>query len=200
MFYDPRTEPHGLPHDPFLALVAPRPIGWISTLSADGVRNLAPYSYFAAFSTRPYVVGFSSSGRKDSLANVEATGEFVFNLAVYDLRDAMNASSAGVGPEVDEFTLSGLTSVPGRVVRAPRVVETPVALECVHTQTVPIVGKAGGEAKNWLVLGEVVGIHIADEVLVNGHVDITRLRPLARLGYRDYASIDAVFEMDRPRA
>ncbi len=198
MFYDPREGRHGLPHDPFYALVAPRPIGWISTLSPAGVRNLAPYSFFNAFSTSPHIVGFSSTGRKDTLANVEATGAFVCNLATDDLRDAMNRSSAVVGPEVDEFDLAGLSAAPGRSVPVPRVAESPAALECRHTATIPLAGADGAPARAFLVLGEVVGIHIDDTVLTEGRIDVARMRPLARLGYRDYSVVDAVFEMARP--
>ncbi|ODN72027.1 flavin reductase family protein [Methylobrevis pamukkalensis] len=200
MFYDPRHEPHGLPHDPFHAIVVPRPIGWISTRAATGVANLAPYSFFNAFSTNPYIVGFSSTGRKDTIANVEATGAFVCNLATFDLRAAMNASSAPVGPEVDEFVLAGLTAVPSRLVAAPRVAEARVALECLHTGTIPLRDAAGGRERAWLVLGEVVGIHIDDSILKDGMIDTAALMPIARLGYRDYAVVDRVFAMDRPKA
>lgn len=198
-FWDPRTEPHGLPRDPFLALVTPRPIGWISTLSPDGVPNLAPYSFFNAFSTRPYVVGFSGTGRKDSVANAEATGEFTVNIATADLKDAMNASSAAVPPDVDEFALAGLEALPGRAVKAPRVAGAKAALECLTLSTVPITGRDGGEPAAFLVLGEVVGIHLDETVLVDGLVDIARLRPLARLGYMDYSIVEDSFAMERPK-
>jgi flavin reductase (DIM6/NTAB) family NADH-FMN oxidoreductase RutF len=198
MFYDPRTEPHGLPHDPFLALVAPRPIGWISTVSRAGVRNLAPYSFFNAFSTRPYVVGFSGSARKDSVVNAEESGCFAVNVASDDLRAAMNASSAAVAPEVDEFALAGLTPVPCRSVAAPRVAEAHAVLECRYLRTVPLTGADGGAPSAWLVLGEVVGIDIDPAILTDGRVDAAKLRPLARLGYMDYAVVDEVFAMRRP--
>lgn len=198
-FWDPRAEPHGLPRDPFLALVTPRPIGWISTLSPDGVPNLAPYSFFNAFSTRPYVVGFSGTGRKDSVANAEATGEFTVNIATADLKDAMNASSASVPPDVDEFALAGLEALPGRAVKAPRVAGAKAALECLTLSTVPITGRDGGEPASFLVLGEVVGIHLDEIVLVDGLIDIARLRPLARLGYMDYSIVEDSFAMERPK-
>jgi len=200
MFYDPRSEPHGLPHDPFLALVAPRPIGWISTLSRDGVRNLAPYSFFNAFSTRPYIVGFSGTGRKDSVANAEETGAFAVNVASDDLRLPMNRSSAAVPPDVDEFALAGLTPAPCRSIAAPRVAEAHAVLECVHLQTIPLAGAAGGPPRSFLVLGEVVGIHLDEAILTAGLVDAAKLRPLARLGYMDYAVVDEVFAMPRPPA
>ncbi|SON55445.1 Flavin reductase like domain protein [Hartmannibacter diazotrophicus] len=200
MFYDPRENDHGLPHDPFYSLVLPRPIGWISSLSPSGVRNLAPYSFFNAFSTNPYVVGFSSTGRKDSLANIEATGAFVCNLATDALRESMNASSAVVGPEVDEFELAGLTPVASQNVPVPRVGESPAALECIHTQTIPIADAEGKRQKAFLVLGEVVGIHIDEAALKDGRVDVERIRPIARLGYQDYAVVDRVFSMKRPSA
>jgi flavin reductase (DIM6/NTAB) family NADH-FMN oxidoreductase RutF len=198
MFYDPRRGDHGLPRNPFLSLVAPRPIGWISTLAADGTPNLAPYSFFNAFATQPHVVGFSSTGRKDSLANVEATGCFVANIVSADLAEAMNATSAVVRAEVDEFALAGLTRAESRVVSAPRVAEAPAALECLHVRTVPITGVDGVEGESFLVLGEVVGIHISDAILTDGLVDVDKLRPLARLGYMDYAVVRDAFAMRRP--
>ncbi|WP_075215312.1 flavin reductase family protein [Mongoliimonas terrestris] len=199
MFYDPRQPDHGLPHDPFLALVAPRPIGWISTRSAAGIANLSPYSFFNAFSTRPHVVGFSSTGRKDSVRNAEETGVFIVNIATFDLKDAMNASSVTVAPEVDEFPIAGLTAVPGTAVDAPRVGEALAALECRTTAVVPITGLAGGAPGAFLVLGEVVGVHLDERILTDGRVDTAKLRPLARLGYMDYAVVDTVFDMARPK-
>lgn len=198
MFYDPRTEPHGLPHDPFLALVAPRPIGWISTIGRDGVRNLSPYSFFNAFSTKPPIVGFSGSARKDSVRNAEETGSFVANLVSFDLRDAMNASSVVAPPDVDEFAVAGLTPQASLNVAAPRVAEAKAALECHYLQTVPLVGSQGGEPGGWLVLGEVVGVYIDPAILTDGLVDMTKLQPLSRLGYRDYAVVRETFEMTRP--
>ncbi len=197
-FWDPRSEPHGLPRDPFLALVAPRPIGWISTISSSGVANLAPYSFFNAFSTKPYIVGFSGTPGKDSVVNAEETGCFVVNVVGADLKDAMNASSAAVPPEVDEFTLAGLAALPGRAVAAPRVAAAPAALECVHLSTIPLTGKDGGEPESMLVLGEVVGIHLDERILTDGFVDVARLRPVVRLGYMDYAVVDETFSMQRP--
>ncbi len=198
MFWDVRAGGHGLPRNPFLALVAPRPIGWISTVSADGVRNLAPYSFFNAVSTEPYLVAFSSTGRKDSLANVAATGSFVANIVGEDLARAMNESSAVVRPEVDEFVLAGLTPVASRRVAAPRVAEAPAALECVHVRTIELTDAAGASANSFLVLGEVVGVHIDESILKDGFVDVGRLRPLARLGYMDYAVVRESFAMARP--
>ncbi len=198
MFYDAVRNAHGLRHDPFKALVAPRPIGWIGTLSADGRRNLAPYSYFNAVSTSPHIVAFSSEGQKDSVTNVDATGEFSCSLAVFDLKEAMNQSSAAVDSGVDEFELSGLTPAPCEMIAAPRVAESPVALECRHLQTIRLEGLEGQEARARLVLGQVVGIHIDEALISEGKVDITRARPLARLGYRDYCVVDEVFAMERP--
>lgn len=198
MFYDPRTQPHGLAHNPFNALIAPRPIGWISTLSPDGIANLAPYSYFNAVSSAPPFVMFSSAGRKDTQTNIEATGEFVVNMAVADLKDALNLSSAAVAPDVDEFDLARLAKAACRNVAVPRVAATPVALECVLSQIVQLTARDGTRARSDVILGEVVGIHISDEVIVDGLVDITRTRPLSRLGYLDYAITDEVFAMPRP--
>ena len=197
LFYETDDNGHGLKHDPFKALVAPRPIGWISSLSADGIVNLAPYSFFNGVSDRPPFVMFSSSGRKDSLVNIEATGEFVCSLATYELKDQMNATSAAVGPEVDEMALAGLTPAPCKLVKPPRVAESPVALECRHFKTIPLPGKDDGEGYI-IIIGQVVGIHIDEAVIVDGKVDVTRLRPIARLGYMDYSVVDAVFSMQRP--
>jgi flavin reductase (DIM6/NTAB) family NADH-FMN oxidoreductase RutF len=199
MFYDPRKGDHGLARNPFLALVVPRPIGWISTRSPDGVANLAPYSYFNAFSSDPCVVGFSSGGPKHSVRNAEDTGCFIVNIVSGPLAQAMNTTSAAVGAAVDEFELAGLTPVEGLAVAAPRVAEAPAALECVYVRTVPVTG-ADGRVGGYLVLGEVVGIHIDETVLTDGLVDFTKLQPLGRLGYMDYSVVRDRFTMIRPRA
>jgi flavin reductase (DIM6/NTAB) family NADH-FMN oxidoreductase RutF len=198
MFYDAVANTHGLKWDPFKALVAPRPIGWISTLSKTGVVNLAPYSFFNAVSTDPHFVMFSSGGRKDSQRNAEETGEFVCSLATYNLRDAMNRTSQHVGPEVDEMALAGLTPAPSKIVAPPRVAESPVAFECRYWRTIDLPGPDGGPGTHAIVLGQVVGVHIDDSVLVSDKVDVTKLKPIARLGYGDYAVIDEVFELSRP--
>jgi flavin reductase (DIM6/NTAB) family NADH-FMN oxidoreductase RutF len=198
MFYDAVANTHGLKWDPFKALVAPRPIGWISTLSKTGVVNLAPYSFFNAVSTDPHFVMFSSGGRKDSQRNAEETGEFVCSLATYNLRDAMNRTSQHVGPEVDEMALAGLTPAPSKIVAPPRVAESPVAFECRYWRTIDLPGPDGGPGTHAIVLGQVVGVHIDDSVLVGDKVDVTKLKPIARLGYGDYAVIDEVFELSRP--
>jgi flavin reductase (DIM6/NTAB) family NADH-FMN oxidoreductase RutF len=197
MFYETDANRHGLRHDPFKVLVAPRPIGWISSLNRQGQVNLAPYSYFNAVSNDPHVVVFGSQGRKDSQRNIEETGEFVCNLATWDLREAMNQTSAMVASEVDEMALAGLEPAPSRMVRPPRVAASPVALECRYMQTVRLPVKPGfGE--NSVIFGEVVGIHIAEEAIEDGMVDITRLRTIARCGYHDYAVVESVFAMIRP--
>ena len=198
MFYDAIENAHGLRHDPFKALVSPRPIGWISSLDKDGRLNLAPYSYFNAVSDRPHIVMFSSSGRKDSIANVEDTGEFVCSLATFDLRDRMNQSSAPYPRAISEFREAGLETAPSRLVKPPRVAASPVALECRYLQTIALADENGVPAESWVVLGQVVGIHIDDALITDGMVDITRARPIARLGYMDYAVVDAVFAMPRP--
>ncbi len=197
MFYETETNEHGLRHNPFKALVAPRPIGWISTVSTDGVINLAPYSFFNGVSDIPPFVMFSSAGQKDSQRNAEETGEFVCSLATYDLRDHMNTTSAGVGPEVDEMELAGLTPAPSNLVKPPRVAESPVALECKHFKSITLPAAEGRDPYS-VVLGHVVGIHIDESVLNDGLVDMEKLRPIARLGYMDYTVVDTVFSMDRP--
>jgi flavin reductase (DIM6/NTAB) family NADH-FMN oxidoreductase RutF len=197
MFYETDGNKHGLRHDPFKTLVAPRPIGWISSLNRQGQVNLAPYSYFNAMSDNPHVVVFGSQRRKDSQCNIEETGEFVCSLATWDLREAMNQTSAMVASDVDEMVLAGLEPAPSRMVKPPRVAASPVALECRYMQTVHLPVKPGfGE--NSVIFGEVVGIHIADESIDDGMIDITRLRTIARCGYHDYAVVDSVFAMIRP--
>jgi flavin reductase (DIM6/NTAB) family NADH-FMN oxidoreductase RutF len=199
-FYEPRNG-HGLPHDPFNAMVAPRPIGWISSRSADGVLNLAPYSFFNAFNYRPPIVGFASVGYKDSVRNIEATGEFGWNLATRALAEPMNQSCASVDPEVDEFELSGLTPEPSRVIDVPRVAETPVSFECRLSQILRLTGADGRETDTWMVFGEVVGVHIARHLLVDGIYDTAAAEPILRAGGpANYFTIDPEnrFEMYRP--
>jgi flavin reductase (DIM6/NTAB) family NADH-FMN oxidoreductase RutF len=202
MFYDAITNDHGLPADPFKALVAPRPIGWVSTLSASGAANLAPYSFFNAFAENPHYVAYGTGatrdgGPKDTLRNIEDTGEFVLNLVTWDLREAMNATSAHVAHGVDEFALAGLGKAPSRLVKPPRVAESPVALECRHVQTVPLPGD-DGRARNHLVIGRVVGVHIDDRYIENGRVNTAAMRPVARLGYSEYATVTEAWRMRRP--
>jgi flavin reductase (DIM6/NTAB) family NADH-FMN oxidoreductase RutF len=198
-FYEP-ARGHGLPHDPFKAIVAPRPIGWIATRDRQGRANLAPYSFFNAFSSSPPIVGFCSEGRKDSISNVEATGEFVANLATRPLAAAMNQTSAPVPPEVDEFALAGLTPAPCRLVAAPRVAEAPAALECRLLQVVRLRDLEGRELDNYLALGQVVGVHIAAAYLRDGRFDTAAAEPIARAGYRgDYFALGDYFELLRPR-
>ena len=194
----------GLPHNPFKAIVAPRPIGWITTLDENGVVNLAPYSFFNALADNPPIVFFAPSGRsreaglKDSQANAEATGEFVCNLATWDLREQMNTTSANVPREVDEAGMAGLEMLPSRLVKPPRVKLSPIHMECRYLKTVELPCN-DPEAGNFMVLGEVLAFHI-DESVVNdrGLVDVTRYKPLARLGYMDYAAVTEVFQMNRP--
>jgi flavin reductase (DIM6/NTAB) family NADH-FMN oxidoreductase RutF len=201
MFYEVAKRDHGLPHDPFKALVAPRPIGWISTVSAKGEINLSPYSFFNAVSDQPPMVAFSSQGRKDALTFIEETGEFVCNLATFELRDAVNETSAPLARGESEMTLAGLTPAPSRLIKPPRVAEAPAALECRHLQTVPLTPLSGAEARYFLVIGEVVAIHIDERFIVEGLVDTAAMRPITRAGYRDYfvATPGTRFAMKRPR-
>jgi flavin reductase (DIM6/NTAB) family NADH-FMN oxidoreductase RutF len=197
-FYDP-AEGHGLAYDPFKAIVAPRLIGWISSLDAQGRPNLAPYSFFGAFASKPAMIGFCSEGYKDSIRNIEETGEFVWNLPSHVLAEHMNRSSATVPPEIDEFALAGLNAAPGRNVRVPHVAEAPAALECKLTQVVRLKDVDGGTMGNWLALGQVVGVHIRREFLRDGRFDTHAAQPVMRAGYRaDYARIGEMFEMFRP--
>ena len=198
--YEPRLG-HGLPHDPFNAIVGPRPIGWISTQSATGALNLAPYSFFNAFNYVPPIVGFASIGAKDTLRNIEATGEFVWNLATHDLADAMNQSCAAVPPEVSEFELAGLTPLASEKVRPPRVAESPVTFECRSTQIVQLQGIDGEKVPTWLVLGEVVAVHIAKALLKDGVYDTAGAGHILRGGGpADYFTVgpEQLFRMHRP--
>ncbi|PUE57787.1 Asp/Glu/hydantoin racemase [Limnohabitans sp. Rim8] len=201
-FYEPRLG-HGLPHDPFNAIVGPRPIGWVSTRSNEGVLNLAPYSFFTAFNYVPPIVGFSSTGPKDSLRNVQENGMFVWNLVTRPLAEAMNQTCAPVGPEVNEFELAGLTAAPSRVVDVPRVAESPVSFECRSTQIIQLEGLDKQKVPTWLVLGEVVGIHIADHLLKDGIYDTASAGHILRGGGpADYFTIgpEQLFHMWRPKA
>lgn len=201
-FYEPRHGT-GLPHNPFNALVAPRPIGWISSRAADGTLNLAPYSFFNAFNYTPPIVGFASVGYKDSVANLETTGEFCWNLATRELAEQMNQSCAPVGPEVNEFELAGLTPAQSRVISVPRVAETPVAFECKVSQILRLTGADGSDTDTWLTLGEVVGVYIAKRLLVDGVFDTAAAHPILRAGGpADYFQISAEdrFQMRRPGA
>jgi len=199
-FYE-SAKGHGLRHDPFNAIVGPRPIGWISTVSARGVANLAPYSFFNGLSYVPPLIGFSSIGWKDSVANARATGEFCWNLATRALGEAMNLSCAPAPPEVDEFEVAGLTKAAGRIVAAPRVAESPVNFECRLSQLIQLQGADGAKAETWLVLGEVVVIHIDPRFITDGVYETAATRPILRAGRSgDYAEIrpDAMFHMRRP--
>ena len=199
-FYEPKNG-HGLKHDPLNAIVAPRPIGWISSLSADGVRNLAPYSFFNLFNYRPPIIGFSSTGWKDSAANIEATGEFVWNLATRDLAEAMNRSSDMVSPDVDEFALAGIEAVPSLLVKPDRVAASPVTFECRHTQTLRLETVEGRALDQWVIFGEVVGVHIDPAMLDGGVYQTARAHPIVRGGgTSEYFEItaDRLFQMRRP--
>lgn len=206
MFYEPHNQDHGLAKNPFNSLVLPRPIGWISTVDSDGVFNLAPYSFFNAVCYRPPVVMFSAGTGseddrlKDSARNAEQSGEFVCNLANWDTREQMNASSATLPKEVDEIALAGLTPVDAQLVKAPRIEEAPVHLECRYMQTTEIAGWNEGDLYK-VIFGEVIGIHIKDEYITgDGLVDIAAIRPIGRLGYNDYTRVDSdsIFTLVRP--
>jgi flavin reductase (DIM6/NTAB) family NADH-FMN oxidoreductase RutF len=199
-FYEPRAG-HRLAHDPLNSIVAPRPIGWVSTLSKDGVANLAPYSFFNLLNDAPPILGFSSMGWKDSVENASATGEFVWNLVTDDVADEMNATSAMVDPTVDEFDLAGLKKSPSRLVAPPRVAASPVQFECRVSQIIRLTAAGGEELEQWLVMGEVIGIHIAQALIENGVYITARAAPILRGGGpADYFRItqDRLFRMRRP--
>ena len=206
MFYEPRKKDHGLPRNPFNSLVIPRPIGWISTVDSNGLVNLAPYSFFNAICYRPPTVMFASGtgtaddGNKDSLRNVETTGEFVCNIVTWDTRERMNRTSATLDKDVDEMALVGLTPMPSKLVTLPRVAEAPVHLECKHIKSIEIPHWDDSD-RYVLVLGEVIGIHIQDDLITKeGLVDVARMNPVGRLGYNDYTEVsgDSCFTLIRP--
>ena len=203
MFYEIAKNDHGLPYDPLKGCVVPRPIGWISTLSKAGVVNLAPYSFFNILSYDPPFVVFSAGGNvkdkgvKDTVVNIEETGEFVYNLATWAQRDAMSRTALIVDRDVDELAAAGLTPLPSRLVRPPRVAGAPVHFECRYFQTVQLPSRRPG-ATHQAVFGEVVAVHIDDDVISpEGLVDVLKMRPIARLGYKDYCSIESVFQMEK---
>ncbi|MEZ5881331.1 MAG: flavin reductase family protein [Nitratireductor sp.] len=200
MHYDPRQgKPAELPHNPFTSLVVPRPIGWISTLSEAGINNLAPYSFFNALSSNPPFVMFAAHPLKDSQTNAERTGEFTVSMATYALREEMNETSRAYEADESEAEAVGLEMAPSVNVKPPRVAASPVALECLYTATVPLVTSQGQRTDASVVIGEVVGIHIDDSILVDGMVDLTLANPLSRLGYLNYGVIGETFRMKRPR-
>ena len=204
MFFEPHNNDHGLPYNPFKACVVPRPIGWVTTLSHDGIVNLAPFSISNQLAYDPPFVFFSGSGlpeeegseprRKDSVCNAENTGEFVYNMATYAMRDSVILSSEEFPPEVDELERCGLTKLPSRLVKPPRVGESPVNLECKYHATLTLPANAS-KMVHHVVIGEVVGIHIDDDAITDGKVDWLKIRPLARMGYMDYTSVTEVFTL-----
>ncbi|MEH6524524.1 MAG: flavin reductase family protein [Sneathiella sp.] len=202
MFYKP-SEPHGLKHGPLKAIISPRPIGWISSLDEAGGLNLAPFSFFNAMAENPPMVAMgingthSEGGAKDTLHNIEKTKEFVCNMVTYDIRDSMNTTSAMAPRAVDEFELAGLTPTPSELVKPPRVKECAAHLECVYWQTIEL-PSSDPNHKNNMLLGQVVGIHISDDVITDGMVDMTKYQPLARLGYMDYCYVENTFALNRP--
>lgn len=203
IFFETAKQDHGLPHNPFKSLVVPRPIGWISSVDRAGIVNLAPYSFFNAIGSNPPLVMFASEGgrgedqRKDTQRNTEETGEFVCNLATWDLREAMNATSAPLPSDVDEFAAAGLTPIPSKLVKPPRVAESPVQMECRTVQSLRLPSNQRNHPQT-LVIGQVLGIHIDEAYIRDGRVDVARLKPIARLGYMDYTVVETIFTMQRP--
>lgn len=200
--YEPRLG-HGLKHDPLNAIIGPRPIGWISSISEVGVVNLAPYSFFNAFNYKPPIIGFSSIGWKDSVRNIDATGEFAWNLATRPLAEAMSVSAAPVAPYVDEFELAGVTHAPSRLISPPRVLESPVSFECRLTDLIQLKGTQGEVIDTWLILGEVVTVHIDKTLLQQGVYDTGGGQPILRGGGpADYFAIEQSqrFEIHRSRS
>jgi flavin reductase (DIM6/NTAB) family NADH-FMN oxidoreductase RutF len=199
MFYDTRKNDHGLPHNPFKAIVAPRPIGWITSMSAKGELNLAPYSFFNGITDHPPIVMFSSEGPKHSAAFAEEGKEFVCSLATYDLRNEMNETSAPLPRGVDEMKAAGLAAAPSRLVKPPRVAASPCALECKWLKTVKLDDLDGLALERFVVFGQVVGVYIDDRFIKDGKLDTAAMRPIARCGYDQYAVVQEVFAMRRPK-
>jgi flavin reductase (DIM6/NTAB) family NADH-FMN oxidoreductase RutF len=200
-YYEPRSG-HGLKHEPFTAIVGPRPIGWISTLSTDGGANLAPYSFFNGFNYFPPIIGFSSIGWKDTVANVQASGEFCWNLATRALAEEMNLTCAPAPPQIDEFEVAGLTKTAGRIVKAPMVMESPVNFECRLTQLIQLETAEHTQVDTWLILGEVVGVHIDPAMITDGVYETATARPILRAGrLGDYFETvpESMFHMVRPQ-
>jgi len=195
------NESHGLAHHPFKACVAPRPIGWVSTISADGIGNVAPFSFFNGVAQNPpqLMIAINGSGpngqTKDTLQNIENTKEFVVNIATYDLKDAMFRTAAPEHPDTDEATLAGLNMVPSKLIKPMRIQNSPIHMECKLTQVIDLLSDSDDE-KNTMILGHVIGMHIDDEVIVDGKVDLKKVNPISRLGYKDYASLGEIFQLD----
>lgn len=201
MFYEPdKRDQSRLRFDPFKAIVAPRPIGWVTSMDRNGQVNLAPYSFFNGVNSRPNLVMFASEGRKDSVSFIAETGEFVCNLATWDLRDAMNATSAPLPRGVSEMERAGLAPAPSRLVKPPRVAASPCALECKLVKIVAMETFDNEPVDCHVVFGQVIGVHIDDRFIVDGRLDTAALRPIARCGYDEYAVVESVFAMQRPTA
>ena len=199
MFYETAKNDHGLPLDPFKAIVVPRPIGWLTSVSAKGEINLAPYSFFNAVSEEPPMVMFSSGGRKDSVSFIEETKEFVCNFANFPLRGAVSKTGMEYPRGVNEMIEAGLAPAPSRLVRPPRVAASPCALECKLLQIVDLRDLDGRTSQRYVVFGQVVGVYIDDRFIKDGRLDTAAMQPIARCGYNDYAVVDKVFPMVRPR-
>jgi flavin reductase (DIM6/NTAB) family NADH-FMN oxidoreductase RutF len=200
MFYEPSKKNHGLRHDPFKAIIAPRPIGWISSMSVKGEVNLAPYSFFNGVSSDPPMLMFSSEGRKDSLTFIEETREFVCNLAVWNLRTQMNATSGPYPRGINEMREADLEAAPSVLVKPPRVKASPCALECKWLQTVQLHDLRGEATGRFVVFGQVIGVHIDESYIKDGSLDTAAMQPIARAGYQDYfvATAETKFSIRRP--
>ena len=201
IFFEPEKRDKGLlPWDPFKGVVVPRPIGWISSMSRAGQVNLAPYSFFNGVQSRPRIVSFCSESEKDAAAFAIDSGEFAWSMATWDLRDKMNATSEGLPRGQSEFEFAGLATAPCRIVRAPRVADSPAAMECKVTQVVHVEDMDGRETGGIVVYGQVVGMHLDERFIREGRFDIAAVRPIARCGYDEYTTVEGVFAMQRPES
>ena len=201
IFFEPGNRDRALfPHDPFKGMVVPRPIGWISTMSEGGALNLAPYSFFNGVLSWPQIVAFASESMKDSASFAIETGEFVWSMATWDLREKMNLTSAGLPRGESEFAFAKIATAPSKLVRAPRVADSPASLECKVTQVVRVLNLNGQETPGTLVLGQVIGIHIDERYMKNGRFDLVAAKPIARCGYDEYTVVERVFSLKRPES
>jgi flavin reductase (DIM6/NTAB) family NADH-FMN oxidoreductase RutF len=201
IFFEPGNRDRNLfPHDPFKGVIVPRPIGWISTMSEGGALNLAPYSFFNGVLSWPQIVAFASESQKDSATFAIETGEFVWSMATWDLRDKMNLTSAGLPRGESEFAYAHLATAPSKLVRAPHVAGSPAALECKVTQVVRLLNMNGQETPGLLVLGQVIGMHIDERFMKNGRFDLAAAKPIARCGYDEYTVVERVFSLKRPES
>ena len=199
IFFEPESRDKKLfPWDPFKGVVVPRPIGWISSVSKAGQVNLAPYSFFNGVQSRPRIVNFCSESEKDAAAFAIESGEFAWSMATWNLREKMNMTSEGLPRGQSEFDFAGLATAPCKLIKAPRVADSPAAMECKVTQVLRVKDADGKETGGVVVYGQVIGMHIDERFMKNGRFDLSAVKPIARCGYDEYTVVERVFAMERP--